>query len=172
MSGVPTETGLSYREVVGRLVAPVRLTALLLFGAPLLELAVVSAPPLWLDPVWRVVVAGRIPGALTAPVAGTLVLAVLAVARPTTAARVTALLAAAVGLALAGLSFGVLAAEGLPMGSIPAGFRAAALWPPLYAVLTGVVFGVTGWGVYRHGTRSVTGAALPEPRVLGIDLLE
>ena len=151
------------------------MTAMLLFLAPLLELLLLGYPPIPDDPIWRLAIAQALPGTLMVPAAGSLVLAVLAVSRPSPLSTGLALSTCAFGAALAGFAFGVLLSEALPFGPLPQGSTVSVTWPIAQATLTVVVFGVIGWGVYRHGHLGAIvhgGAALPTPRPIGIDLLE
>jgi hypothetical protein len=125
--------------------------------------------------VWRLAIAQALPGALMVPAAGSLVLAVLAVSRPNPIPSGLALAACTLGAVLGGFALGVLVSEALPFAALPPGGAAGVAWPIAHAALTIVVFGVIGWGVYRHGYfGAIThgGAALPTPRSIGIDLLD
>jgi hypothetical protein len=177
-SGAPPITGPpgpSLRDALTRLGGAVRITALLLFLAPLLELVLLLYPPAPGDAIWRLAIAQALPGALMVPAAGALVLAVLAVARPTPWPSALALGACALGASLAGFALGVLTSEALPFQPLPQATAAGVAWPIAQATLTIAVFGVIGWGAFRHGYFGSTGyrgAALPTPRPIGIDLLD
>ncbi len=167
--------GPALRDALTRLGGAVRLTALLLFVAPLLELFLLAYPPAPGDAIWRLAIAQALPGALIAPAAGALVLAVLAVAQPTPFPSVLALLSCSIGAGLAGFASGVLINEALPFGGLPQGSPAGVAWPIAHASLTIAVFGLIGWSAYRHGhfgSMAYRGAALPTPRPIGIDLLD
>lgn len=106
------------------------------------------------------------------PAAGSLVLAVLAVARPGGPSTWLALAAAALGVSLGGFALGVLAQEVVLVAETGAAVGLEVLWPEAQALLTMAAHAGMGWGVLRHGSRPTRGAALPEPLPMGIDFLD
>lgn len=164
----------SLRDSLGRMATSIRLTALLLFAAPLLDLFAVVHPPTPADAIWQLAIAQSLPSALMMPALGALLLAILAVARPGPVPTVLAFASCAVGIALAGLSIGVLAGETLPYPARSPAF-ATHTSSILRGALTVAVFVAVGWGVYHHGHLrggARGGAALPRPRPPGIDILD
>lgn len=157
---------------MGRLEVPIRITLVLIVVAPLLDLALVFSPPLWSERAWRVGVAGTLSGVLTVPTGGALVLALLAVARPSPAASALALGASGLCAILAGLATGVLGAELVPASALPFDARASVVWEAARALVTAVAALGMMWGVARHGHRRTPGAALPAPPKTGIELLD
>ncbi len=164
----------SLRGALGRLAPAIRLTAGLLFLAPLLELVAITHPIAPGDAIWRLAFAQSLPSALMLPTVGTLLLAVVAVARPSRLSSGLAFGACASGMVLAGLAVGTLIVETLPH-STPSPAVATLTSSILHGLLVVAVLCALGWGVFRHGhLRGVPldGAALPRPRPPGIDLLD
>jgi hypothetical protein len=143
----PRVTGRGLLEALARLEWPVRGTALLLVLVPMVDLLVAMGPIVLDDPGWRFAFASGLPGALLLPCVGTMVLALLAIVRPSRLARIFAMSAVVIGLGLGGFAVGTLTREVLWVTATGGTPGLAALWPPVLGLATVAAHAATGWSI-------------------------